>query len=108
MRLTQRVVNKDFVGLYYSGEISPMPGCPDIAISHAVYCHNGSGGGGGRKAMQQRLLQIKELGYSAVMCTVADTNSIQIAILEKEGWTIGPRILNKRTHNHVRICHKEL
>lgn len=108
MKLAQRVINKQFVGLCYSGEVTPLPGCADIAVSHAVYCHNGSGGGGGREAMQQRLLQLKELGYSAVMCTVNAENARQLHILEKEGWTIGLDIHNKRTKNRIRLCYREL
>lgn len=108
MRLTQRIVKDDFVAVYYSGEVTPLPGCPDIAVSHGLYCHNGPGSGAGHKAAQERMLQIKELGYSAVLCTVVVDNHAQIKILTKAGYHIGKSVYNRRTKNHIVVCYKEL
>jgi hypothetical protein len=43
----------------------------------------------------------KELGFTAMICTVTDDNAVQKHLLEKYGWEKKGTILNKRTGNVV-------
>lgn len=96
MRLVQNVNNK----AVFAGEVSPLPGCPDVAVSHALYRMRGPNGHG-REAQRQRLEQLIEMGYSAALCTVADENVSQLAIMQKEGWLEAGWFKNKRTGHRV-------
>ena len=96
-------------GITFSGEVTPLPGCPDIAVSHAVYCHSGAGSGGGKQANRLRCEQIKALGYSAVMCTVVSTNEAQLRILRDLGWQeVAIPVSNKRTGSSILVFIKQL
>lgn len=110
-RLTQKFINP-MVPLeahaVFSGCVTPLPGCPDVAVSHAVYRHENSEDGYGRRANAMRLRQLKELGYSVVICTVDRANKRQIAILRGEGWQCVQSFHNKRTNNVVDIWFKYL
>lgn len=105
MRVVQQfpklVKRKGCAAATYSGELTPMPGCPDIAISHAVYCHQGKGGGYGKLANIERMRQARELGYSGMICTVEVGNERQHAILIASGWVKGGEVLNRRTGHYL-------
>ena len=86
----------------YVGSVTDLPGCPDIAVSHAVYKLLGNTPAG-EDANRIRLKQLQELGYSGVLCTVNDSNRRQIEILESNGWTKCDSFLNMRTDHTVSI-----
>lgn len=92
----------------YSGEVTPLPGCPDVAVSHAVYSHTGPGGGRGKLANAMRSHQIYDLGYSAIVCTAEATNLAQLAILEAEKWQRVARFKSRRTGHALYLYIKEL
>lgn len=91
----------------YTGLVTPLPGCPDIAVSHRVFRSEGEGGEG-KKAATKRLQQLKKAGFSAVLCTVDSSNVKQIKILHSTGWIFCKRIYNKRTKHNIDIFTKAL
>lgn len=91
----------------YSGLITPLPGCPDIAVSHALYLSNGPGGKG-KEANKKRLKQLKKLGFSAVLCTVDNNNAKQKEILKTNNWIEIPNIYNRRTKHTISLYIKHL
>ena len=104
MRLTQ--VFSDDQESVYSGEVTPLPGCPDVAVSHALFVDGP--GGYGKKANKERCEQLTRLGYSAVVCTVCSSNEPQLVILESEGWTKVGHFNNRRTRNTLYFFIKQL
>lgn len=71
------------------GEVTSLPGCGQIAVSHGVYAPPALRGNGfGHKAHNARLLELKRLGYDAVICTMDLSNCAQLRILEAHGWHI--------------------
>jgi hypothetical protein len=110
VRLVQTVTKDDGTVVTFSGEVTPLPGNADIAVSHGVYGHSGSRSGVGKLAMLQRLKQIRDLGYSGVMCTVNDDNEAQYKLLTGAGWiniTAGG-LVSRRTDHCVSVWFKDL
>lgn len=92
----------------FTGLITPMPGCPDLAVSHGVFNITPSIKGLGKKANWKRQEQVSELGYSAMICTVDEKNIPQIKILEGTGWVKGPGFTSLRTGNRVLVYIRDL
>jgi hypothetical protein len=72
---------------YGAGELSPLPGCGQVVVSHAAFVfpeHRGKGKGAGEH--RTRLEAMKKMGYDYALCTVVKGNSKQEAILDKMGW----------------------
>jgi L-amino acid N-acyltransferase YncA len=103
MRLTQTIAGHTF-----SGEVTPLPGCPDVAVSHAVYSHSGKGTGQAKVANALRNAQVWGLGYSCLLCTVDEENVAQIKVLTSNLWRECGRFNNRRTGHTVVIFMKEL
>ena len=97
MRLVQHIGTQ----ATFSGEATPLPGCPDIVVSHGVYSHYGKGTGVGRVANLLRTRQLRDLGYSAVICTVNAGNSAQLKILRDTGWHETSAFRNRRTGSDI-------
>lgn len=91
----------------FTGHITPLAGCPDVAISHNVWTET-PGSGCGAEANLVRCRQLKETGYSAVICTVNVDNQAQKKILLKTGWSFGLSFHSRRTGHKVEIWTKEL
>ena len=71
-----------------SYQISDLPGCSQVAVSHSAYIvPTARGLGFGKKAHKARLAKLRELGYDAAICTVHDGNEAQRKILVNNGWT---------------------
>lgn len=118
--MTQRLIQKVF-GCIYSGLVSPLAGTPDTAISHAVFRYGQRGSvrvkpynqvetvrGHGSIANHARLSQIRDLGYSSVMCMVCSKNLKQITIMKNNGWIAGPPMYSYRTENYTIPYFKQL
>lgn len=80
--MTQRL---KFLGV--TGNLTPLPGCPAIVVSHDVFVpehmrHNGVG----TQACRARIEQCNFLGWDVIMCTAREDNSAEIAILKKNDW----------------------
>lgn len=103
MRLTQNAGDAVF-----SGEATPLPGNPDIVVSHGVYSHKGTRTGAGKLANDLRTAQLEALGYSAAICTVSSTNVAQIKILTACGWRCAATLVSKRTCNTIHLFVKDL
>ncbi len=86
------------------GEISDMPGCPQVAVSHYVFLKDGEKGkGNGQKAHHERLKIMKDLGYDHAIATVVDSNAVEKHILEKQGWRRIDFFTSSKTGNLVEI-----
>lgn len=95
-------------GNIYVGFVSPMPGNSDIAVSHGVYLMKGDKPSCGTQANLLRISQIRELGYSSILCTVASDNHKQHCILARNGWALVGASLSKRTKTLVHIYLRNL
>ena len=85
-------------------ELNNFPGCNQLVISnHAFIMPEFRGTGKGTAAHQQRLDQIKKMGYDAAICTVREDNEVQKHILETFKWVKVFRFLNKETNNGVEV-----
>ena len=77
-----------FYNEYGAGEISSLPGCGQVAVSHAVFVFQEyRGKGKGRAQHRARLATMKKMGYDYALCTVVKGNARQEAILNTEGWS---------------------
>lgn len=69
------------------GELTSLPGCSQIVVSHGVFvARNERRKGLGTTAGLARRKLIAELGYDLMLCTVDASNSAQLAVLGKTGW----------------------
>lgn len=87
------------------GEVDSLPGCSQIAVSHSVFVPRESRGKGlGRQAnaMRQKLV-FEELGYDMMICTVAQSNTDQRKILEKNGWICYTAFISRKTGYAVEL-----
>ena len=91
------------------GEISDLPGCPQIAVSHYVFLREGQKGKGqGQRAHRDRLQLMKEAGYDYALCTVIGQNAVERHILEKHGWKPLDSFSSTKTQNSVELWGKPL
>ncbi len=71
-------------GTYSVYELDSLPGCSQVAVSHAMFIkpeHRGK-----KHALDelaQRFVNIKVLGYDYAICTVADGNEAELKTLKK-------------------------
>lgn len=90
-------------------EVSDMPGCAQVAVSHYVWLPKGERGRGVGSAVHAlRMEKLIELGYDYVLCTVESTNEAQIKILRKGGWEPLADFISAKTGHHVIIAGKLL
>lgn len=118
MRLRQVIPNKLLTvgleeeelltGSVFVGEVTSLPGCADIAVSHAMQCLIGKGRGNAHAALRMREAQLRELGYCAMVCTVVEDNVAQQKVLSMGGYKVTLEFFNKRTGNMVRMWSKAL
>lgn len=92
------------------GELDTLPGCSQIAVSHGVFLPTDKRGHGlGTAANQARKkLAFDELGYDAMICTVAETNAAQKRVLSLNGWTKVRTFWSSKTSHYVELwwCQK--
>lgn len=86
--------------------VSPLPGCDTIAVSHSLF-REGSPGFGYR-AVRERLRTIKELGFSAVLCTVELTNGAQLKLMKSEGWSQVATLTSRKTGHDLGLFFRTL
>lgn len=90
-------------------ELIAMPGCCGIVISTNCWTlHRIQRFGIGQFLHQLRIKIAKEWGYSILMCTDVDSNTIQKHILEKNSWKQIQQFKNTRTNHVVNIHTLEL
>ncbi len=91
------------------GEITSLPGCSQVAVSHSVFIPiKNRGKGLGTLANNARQELMKDLGYDMALCTVDNANKSQLRVLEKTGWTRLISFVSSKTGNTVAIYCKEL
>lgn len=95
-------------GVY--GEIDTLPGCSQVAVSHAVYVPLGQRGQGkATEANKQRLAILKEsLGYDYVLCTVDAANEIERCVLRANGWSPLTVFKSSKTDHIVEVWGRQL
>lgn len=89
------------------GEIDSLPGCSQIAVSHAVFSvspHQGAG----KKAHAERLAFLRSIGYDYALCTVDQENHRQLAILERFKWKCLDCFKSSKTTHMVGVYGKQL
>jgi uncharacterized protein with NAD-binding domain and iron-sulfur cluster len=119
MRLIQKIPNKIVTnnqgdvgdlptGSIFVGEITSLPGCPDVGVSHAMYCRSGKGRGNAFSALMMREDQCRDLGYRVMICTVVEGNIAQERTLKKAGYTVTLSFNSPRTGHTVRMWARSL
>lgn len=92
------------------GEIDSLPGCSQVGVSHAVFAPmQARGKGMGAKASVERTQHMKHImGYDYALCTVAEDNKAQIAIVEGRGWKKLDEFYSSKTDHMVYLYGKVL
>lgn len=94
------------VGRY---ELTNMPGCAKIGISHGLVIHpEHRGKGYATKAHAERLEQAKKLGYRYLMATIVEGNKPQMHLLRKFKWREHGTLFNEKTDHVVTLWIKDL
>lgn len=91
------------------GEITNLPGCDQIAVSHNVWLRPElRAAGRGKIAHARRLEEMQFLGYDYTLCTVDMKNEAQRHILETNGWKKFDEFKSGKTGNTVGIFGRKL
>ena len=93
-------------------QLSFMPGCKGVLISHASWVHEQCR----RRGIGRALLNVKEaiakdMQISMMMATVRDDNDAQkylFATAKNGFWRVIDQFINKRTASNIVIYHREL
>lgn len=84
------------------GELTTLPGCTQVVVSHGVFIPKHlKGMGKGKSANKQRKQVAFELGYDYMLCTVDQANKAQVHILESNGWKLLDSFTSSKTENTV-------
>ncbi len=89
------------------GEITTMPGCTQVAISHGVFSRE-RGSGQAVEANQKRCAAMLGMGYDYALCTVDAANVVQTRILEKNGWKYLSAFKSTKTGHTVNLYGRSL
>lgn len=98
-----------FSNEYGSCEISDLPGCDQIAVSHSAFIlpelrHKGYGS----YNHLARLHRMHDMHYDLALCTTRADNLPQIRILAKNGWKRLYSFNSKKTGSHVILWVRDL
>lgn len=87
------------------GELTTLPGCSQICVSHGVFLPPSERGRGKGKTANKRRQNIvfNDLGYDVLMCTVDEANKPQINILQNNGWKKSFSFVSRKTGNSVAV-----
>ena len=98
-------MRQEILGVF--GEITTMPGCSQVAISHGVFVPKDLRGRGlGTQANELRVDRCRDLGYDAIICTVCLTNEAQMKVMKANGWREAGNFLSSRTGSVVCLFFK--
>lgn len=97
-----------FCGVY--GEITSLPGCAQVGVSHGVYIPvDKRGNGAGTEANRRRVTSMKvDYGYDYALCTADLNNTAQVAVLTKTGWKQLDTFLSSNTGHTVGLFGRKL
>lgn len=102
--MTMRFANE--YGYY---ELTPFPGNNFMVVSNNAFIYpHYRGKGHGQTQHKERLAKARELGYSAIVCTVNKNNAAEIHILEQNGWTRCGDIYNRNLDEYAHMYHRGL
>ncbi len=101
-------VRTNFQGVY--GELTTLPGCSQVVVSHAVYTPKYRRGKGfGKQALKERLQFISgELGYDYILCTVRVSNIAEQRLLGSNGFFRLDKFLSSNSGEEILIFGKKL
>jgi hypothetical protein len=89
------------------GEISTLPGCTQVAVSHSVFSTE-RGLGNGKKANKVRQQFMVDHGYDYALCTVDAANEAQRCIMLANGWRHLDTFHSSKTNHTVLLYGKTL
>jgi hypothetical protein len=93
------------------GELTSLPGCSQVVVSHAVFIPKEARGR--RNAVpsnwERQRLCFEELGYDLMICTVDAANEAQLRVLAKSGWQKMTSFVSTKTEHTVELwcCHRK-
>lgn len=98
----------NFDGVF--GEITTLPGCSQVAVSHAVYTPKYRRGKGfGTAALIKRIAYARdELGYNFMICTVRLENTAEIKVLAGQGFFRLSKFLSSNSGEEIGIFGRPL
>ena len=84
------------------GELTTLPGCSQVVVSHSVFVPlSERGKGKGKSSNLARQQACRVLGYDLMVCTVDLNNLFQIKCLESNGWTLLISFVSNKTGHTV-------
>jgi len=90
-------------------ELNHFPGCNQIVISnHSCIYPEFRGQGHGLALAKEKIAMAKEEGFDYMIATVVSTNTAQLKIMEKNGWTLLDTFFNRESGNEVNIFGRRL
>lgn len=92
------------------GELTTMPGCSQVGISHAVFVPEAERGKGkATEANKRRLVHMKyDYGYDYALCTVDLSNHAQLVVLAKNKWRQLDSFTSSKTGHLVGLFGRKL
>lgn len=85
-------------------EIDSLPSQCQVAICHGFYIKPDSRGQGAAHALKQEQNEVLSgLGYDYGLCTVAESNRAQKAVLEKARWRFLDSFFSSRQNERIEI-----
>lgn len=94
---------------WMSYQLTPMPGCHAVLISHDSWLDKDKQGFGlGDYFHKERLKLAQDANISCMTCTVEEQNKVEKHILTKNGWTKVHTFHNKHTDHEVGLWVKNL
>lgn len=90
-------------------ELNNFPGCNQIVISnHSCIYSEHRGKGFGLELAREKISCATEEGFDYMIATVVSTNTAQLKIMEKNGWTLLDTFFNRESGNEVNIFGRRL
>lgn len=90
-------------------ELTTLPGCSQVVVSHDMYLSTKHRGKGlAKEFAEHRYHCARYQNYDAMICTVDTANIPQIKTLEATGWQFANRFVSSKTGHTVAIYTKVL
>lgn len=90
------------------GDISPLPGCSQVAVSHGVFAPPHARGKGCAKLAnrERQSFCFNEMFYDYMICTVDGDNKVQLRVLQTTGWHKLDAFVSRKTGHYLEIWGK--
>lgn len=98
----------NFKGVF--GELTTLPGCSQVVVSHGVYTPKYRRGKGfGTAALAERIEYASlELGYDYMLCTVREDNISEQRVLGSKGFIRLDKFLSSNTGHMILLFGKQI